>query len=187
MFTMFKHTLWISLFLSSLSFAHSQNCSDPAIVQFVQKAKGVVHDIKYMTLATADVSAAPWNTPLYTAYEANFRSFYWISEKTSHHSQNVRANNRVFVVIYDSTAPGREGFGVYMQGQAYELNEVPDIAKGVKAIFERAEAAFPSPTEYQGTRPQRIYKFLPLKFWVNTVVEIDGKEIDKRVEITDCI
>jgi general stress protein 26 len=73
----------------------------------------ILKNIRYATIATASKDGKPWNSPVafYMDHELNI---YWSSDKNSQHSQNIRANNEVFIVIYDSTVQEAEGEGVYI-------------------------------------------------------------------------
>ncbi len=46
----------------------------------------------------------PWNSPVYSAFDKDY-NFYWASWKENQHSKNIKENEKVFVVIYDSTVP----------------------------------------------------------------------------------
>ena len=179
--------LFLILILVSPSLAiSSQHCSDAAVVQLVTKAKKELNDRLYLTLASADFWGSPWNTPVYTGFD-EFYNFFWISEKTSRHSRNIRHNSRAFVVIYNSTAPEGTAFGVYMQGHAYETPNPLELSYGLKLIALRAGVPTPPASQYQGSYPQRIYRFTPQKIWVNTVILLDGKLVDRRIDLTECM
>ncbi len=175
------------LILCSSSFVFaSVDCTDDTIIQLVTKAKKELNDRLYLTLASADVFGSPWSTPLVTAFNQDY-TFFWMSEKTSQHSKNIHQNNRVFAVVYDSTVPAGTGFGVYMQGRAYKLENYQEITYGIQILAEKIGIPPPPASDYQGAFPQRIYKFYPQKFWVNTVIEKDTKFVDRRIEITHCM
>lgn len=177
--------LCLILFRSGLAFS-VEDCSDPTIANLVLRAKNEIQDRQYLTLASSNLQGDPWNSPVYTAFDSTY-SFFWISDKNSRHSKNLRDNSKVFVVIYDSTAILGTGFGVYMQGHAYELNRVDEIAYGLQQIEERADALLPPPENFQGTFRDRVYKFIPEKFWVNVFIEIKDEFVDRRVNITKCM
>lgn len=103
-------------------------------------ATKILKNIKYMTLATVCADGSPWNTPLAPTPSRDL-IFRWGSNENSVHSQNVRNEKRVFVVIYDSTAPEGSGEGVYMKGIAEELNEHEGVLK--------------------------MYRFIPQNIWIN--------------------
>lgn len=124
----------------------------------LEGAVKILKKIQYMTLATVCPDGSPWNTPLAPTFDNNL-VFRWGSNEHSVHSQNVRNERRVFVVIYDSTAPEGTGEGVYMKGEAEELDE------------------------FEGTL--RMYQFLPHQMWINDEEKNpDGSfKKDVRVEL----
>ena len=109
-----------------------------------------------MTLATVCADGSPWNTPLAPTPSRDL-IFRWGSNEGSIHSQNVRNEKRVFIVIYDSTVPEGVGEGVYMKGMAEELDE------------------------YEGTL--RMYRFIPKQIWINDVENNDDGSFKKDVRI----
>jgi hypothetical protein len=181
--------LFLGLILNSsllLAAKPEENCADPAIAALVLKAKQEISERIYLTLATSDFAGHPWNSPVYTAYDARY-GFYWISEKSSRHSQNLSFNPESAVVIYNSSAPLFSGFGVYMQGSAKELNRIAQISKGLELISARAGLPLPSAEHFQGSNRLRVYKFIPRKFWVNTQVQVGAELVDRRLQITSCM
>ncbi len=188
---MFTKIRRLSLFLFLISnnpcFAiPSVNCADPEMAQLVEKAKKEISDRIYLTLATTKNSDSPWNTPLYTAFDPQY-TFFWLSDKLSQHAKNIRNNKHAFAVIYDSNAPLFSGFGVYIEGNAFQLEDTDAITSGIKLITDRAGAPTIPSEFFQGTYRSRIFKFVPRHFWVNSVVNVDGIYLDSRIEITDCI
>ena len=107
----------------------------------------ILRDIKYMTIATVCADGSPWNSPVAHSPLKDL-VFYWGSTENSIHSQNIRRDKRIFVVIYDSTAPEGTGEGVYMKGEAEELDEVEGLI--------------------------RMYRFIPKQIWINDA-EKDAK------------
>jgi general stress protein 26 len=67
------------------------------------KAKAVLDAIDYATLATVTKDGDPWNTPLAAFRFNDDYTFYWASWQNNHHSQNIRANGKAFIAVYDST------------------------------------------------------------------------------------
>lgn len=167
----------------------AMDCSSPEITSILSKAKNEISHRLYITLATVDKNSSPWNAPVYTAYDNQY-TFYWMSATTSQHSQNIRANGKTFAVIYDSTVPEGTGFGVYLRGNSYELNEanVNEIKHGISVIASRIQRPYRRPaSEFLSPNPRRVYKFIPSQAWVNAIIMVDGKKVDKRVEITKCL
>ncbi len=106
----------------------------------LQSAVNILKTLKYMTLATVCEDGSPWNSPVAHSPLKEL-IFYWGSTEDSVHSQNIRRDKRVFVVVYDSTAPEGTGEGVYMKGYAEELDEVEGLV--------------------------RMYRFIPEQVWIN--------------------
>ena len=109
-----------------------------------------------MTIATVCADGSPWNTPLAPTPSKDL-IFRWGSNEDSVHSQNIRNEKRVFVVIYDSTAPEGAGEGIYMKGEAEELNE------------------------YEGTL--KMYRFIPQQIWINDEEKNDDGSFKKDIRV----
>src|SRR5690348_5423268 len=92
-----------------------------------KKSAEILKKIIYITLATVSKDGQPWNSPVYSAFDKDL-NFYWASDKEGVHSQNVRANSKVFVVVYDSTMAEGTGEGVYMKGKAIELTDKEEVS-----------------------------------------------------------
>jgi len=124
----------------------------------ITSAAVIIKKIKYMTIATVCADGSPWNTPLAPTPNKDL-IFLWGSDENSVHSQNIRKEKRVFAVVYDSTVPEGFGEGVYMKGEAEELNE------------------------YEGAL--RMYHFTPEKIWINDEERNDDGSFkkDRRVEL----
>jgi general stress protein 26 len=156
--------------------------------ELTSKAKKVINDILYITIATCNKNGQPWNSPVYSAFDENY-NFYWASWKENQHSKNVKENEKVFVVIYDSTVPESTGFGVYMRGKARQLEakDVVEIVKSLKLLYSRKTKKPRKPEEFLGILPRRIYKFVPEQVWVNSEGEVKGYFVDSRIDITSDI
>lgn len=166
-----------------------QNCSSPQMAQIISRAKDEINNRLYITLATVDNHSSPWNAPVYTAFDKKHH-FYWMSSLTSQHSQNIRGNGKTFAVIYNSTVPEGTGFGVYLRGNSYELKstDIDDINHGIEVIASRINRPYTRPaSEFLYPNPRRVYKFIPHQAWVNTIITVDGKRVDRRLEITRCL
>jgi len=156
--------------------------------ELITKAKKVINDILYITIATCDKNNQPWNSPVYSAFDKNY-NFYWASWRENQHSKNIKHNEKVFVVIYDSTVPEGTGFGVYMRGKARQLEarDVIEIAKSLKLLYSRKNKKPRKLEEFLSILPRRIYKFIPEQVWVNSDGDIKGNFVDSRIDITSGI
>src|SRR3989344_4776521 len=102
----------------------------------VEKAHRIIEKILYITIATVSKDGRPWNSPVYCAFDEDY-NFYWASWRENQHSKNIKENNNVFIVIYDSTVPEGTGEGVYVQAKAYELNDGEEIKHALKYLDGR--------------------------------------------------
>ena len=153
--------------------------------QYVERAKRIINKLLYITIATSSKDGIPWNSPVYSAFDEDY-NFFWASDQNGQHSKNIAENNKVFIVIYDSTVPEGTGEGVYIQAKAYKLEEPKDIEHGLKYLDGRVNKKKDQKTriaEFQGDNPRRVYKAVPEKVWVNDDGDINGKYIDIRIEV----
>ena len=150
----------------------------------IDRAKQIISEIIYITIASVSKEGLPWNTPVYSAFDSSY-NFFWASDKNGQHSQNVRNNPNVFLVIYTPTAPEGTGKGVYVKAKAVELTDEAEIKRGIALLYSRKgqDPAKRKPDEFLGEYPRRIYKAVPEKFWINGKGDVNGNYIDTRAEI----
>lgn len=154
--------------------------------KYENRAKKIIEKILYITIATASKDAVPWNSPVYSAFDEDY-NFYWASDQNGQHSKNIAENNKVFLVIYDSTVPEGTGEGVYVQATAHMLTDEEDIRNALKYLDGRVKKQKDPKTrvaEFQGDKPRRLYKAVPEKFWMNGDGDINGDYIDIRMEVS---
>lgn len=148
-----------------------------------QRAVKIIKRILYITIATSNKLGVPWNTPVYYAFNKDY-NFYWISWRKNQHSKNIKENNQIFIVIYDSTALEGQGHGVYIQAKAYEISDNKEVAYALKHLDGRInKLGRHKISQFQGNKPRRIYKAIPEKVWVNTDIRVNGEFVDDRIEI----
>lgn len=147
------------------------------------KAQSILNRIKYATLATVDADGNPWNAPVYFIYNEDY-NLYWASVTQSQHSQNIKANGKVFIVVYDSTVPWSTDTGVYIEAVASEVTDPQVLAKACQLRKARVPEANQPPEAFMGDSPRRIYCAKPQHIWLNTGDKVDGHFIDTRVEAT---
>lgn len=151
---------------------------------FNKRAKEIIEKILYITIATCGKDGKPWNSPVYSAFDEHY-NFYWASWKENQHSKNIKENNNVFLVIYDSTVPEGTGEGVYIQAKAYELTDEEEIEIALGYLYKRKgqDSKKRKPEEFLGDHPRRVYKAVPEKIWMNDVGDVNGNYVDKRIEV----
>ncbi|KKQ89587.1 MAG: hypothetical protein UT12_C0011G0043 [Candidatus Curtissbacteria bacterium GW2011_GWC2_38_9] len=151
--------------------------------ELIKRAKTIISKILYITIATSNKLGIPWNTPVYSAFDKDY-NFYWISWRKNQHSKNIKENSQIFIVIYDSTAVEGQGHGVYIQAKAYELDDNKEVEYALKYLDGRInKTGRHKASQFQGSKPRRIYKAVPEKVWVNTDIRINGEFVDDRIEI----
>src|ERR671933_588985 len=120
--------------------------------QLNKRAKAIIEKILYIAIATASKDGTPWNSPVYSAFDENY-NIYWASDQNGQHSKNIAENDKIFIVIYDSTVPEGTGEGVYIQAKAYKLEDPKDIENGLKYLEGRVDKKKyrrPRVAEFQG-------------------------------------
>lgn len=146
------------------------------------KAKAVLDSIAYITVATTDRSGQPWNTPVAGFHFDDDYILYWASWAENQHSKNIRDNDRVFVVVYDSTpADAKPSAGVYLIGKAKELTDEQEVMRAA-LVFKDDQFNPSDGTQYIDQKPRRIYKFIPSEIWMNSDSEVQGNFVDTRIK-----
>ena len=130
------------------------------------RAKEIIENVIYITLATVDESGQPWNTPLFSAYDKNY-NFYWGSSRESQHSKNISFSSKVFIVIYDSIVPSGQGEGVYVKAKASELKDPAEIRKAHKLLQDRRPEPYWKLDHFIDETPISLYKAVSEKIWMN--------------------
>ncbi len=144
-------------------------------------ARSVIKSTRYITLATVDAAGQPWNAPVAGFPDEHF-NFYWASDQKTQHSQNIRANGKAFVVIYNSARSDEEAWGVYLHGTAQEISD--ETTANHAAHLFKDDPYLPSDgSAYLGAHPRRIYQFTPEKVWMNDGEGEGADYVDFRVEV----
>ena len=148
-----------------------------------EHAKEIIEKILYITIASVSKDGVPWNSPVYSSHDEEY-NFFWASLHQSQHSRNIKENNRVFIVIYDSTVPEGTGEGVYIQAKVYELSDEKEITHASKYHYGRTNKEPRPASDFVGDQRIRMYKAVPEKVWTNTYDKVDGRNVDGRIEIS---
>lgn len=149
-----------------------------------ERARAILSQVLYITLATSSPDGLPWNTPVYAAFDEAYH-FFWVSPYQARHSQNIRTNNRVAIVVYNSTALENTDKGVYIQATAYELTDEQEIAHALAALKRRGWENPPPVQEVleSSISPRRVYKAISERMWISSVESINGYNVDARAEV----
>jgi uncharacterized protein YhbP (UPF0306 family) len=146
-----------------------------------ERAREIFEQIKHVTVATVSDDCQPWNTAVFTAFDKN-GNIYWGSHVNSQHSKNIRANGKVFLLIYNSTTPAGTGLGLYIKATCTELNDTKEVRFAHSLLQARRIIPYWSLEAVQGKTPVRLYKATPEQVWTNGEGQVDGYYIDTRVE-----
>jgi len=154
------------------------------------RAREIVQRLLYLTVATASGQGQPWNSPVYAAYDEH-SNFYWSSSPEAQHSRNIRENDKVFLVIYDSTVPEGKGEAVYVEATAAALEDPAEIGQAKLGLARRASKPINSETDrLLAIGAQCIYRARSKRAWTNSFESDDkGRYVrDIRIEIpVDCL
>lgn len=145
------------------------------------KARSILDRLYYATVSTVDLNGNPWNTPVYCAYDERYH-VYWGSHVGSQHSQNIRANHKAFIVVYDSTVTPGDGEGVYMQVHVEEITDEKEIMAGHKLLQDRRPNEYWKLAQLQPESPVHLFRAIPERIWMNGTGSKDGQYIDIRTE-----
>lgn len=151
--------------------------------ELIKRAKEIVEKIIYITIASVTPEGKPWNSPVYSAYDKDTYTFYWVSPKEAQHSKNIIENPNVFLAIYDSTVPEGTGEGVYVQAKASVVTDLKEMTRAIYLLYTRKKKSLRDVSRFLDLKPRRIYKAMPEKVWLNSTERIGDEGIDIRIEI----
>lgn len=157
------------------------------MVNHLEEARKIIQNNIYMTIATSDKKGNPWISPVAFSYDSD-HNLYWASEKTSKHSKLIKKNNKVAVVIFDSSAPEGQGNGVYLIGNATEVKE-KELEHAIKVLYSRKKkdseySKFNNIKDFSGKSPWRMYKIVPRSFWIlKDNVKVKGYPVDRKIDV----
>jgi general stress protein 26 len=102
-------------------------------------ARGIVDEIAFMTIASADADGKPWASPVWFAHD-NYAEFLWISRPETRHSENIARRPEVSIVIFDSRTPIDTGRGVYIEATAGQVTDDAEIERLMSLFSKRSVA-----------------------------------------------
>jgi nitroimidazol reductase NimA-like FMN-containing flavoprotein (pyridoxamine 5'-phosphate oxidase superfamily) len=100
-----------------------------------QRAAHLIRSQDHMTIATADSAGVPWVSPVFYAPAANLE-LYWVSDVSARHSQNIRHNPAVAIVVYQ-TVPTTDA--VYITARAVELDQEAEIRHAIQVMKQKPQ------------------------------------------------
>lgn len=148
-----------------------------------ERARAILLDIQYLTIATSSLDGEPWNSPVYCSFDEQ-GNFYWASDPASRHSANLATNPLLVGVVYDSTAPAGTGEGVYLKARAELLHSSSEVARARTALLARLGLRMNDADDFTASRAISCYRATPTALWINGIVDEAGVYVkDCRVEL----
>jgi nitroimidazol reductase NimA-like FMN-containing flavoprotein (pyridoxamine 5'-phosphate oxidase superfamily) len=147
-----------------------------------KRAKEIIDEIMYVTIASVTEDGMPWNSPVFSAYDQDY-NFYWGTHKDSQKAKNIHSNPNVFLTIYNSKVPAGTGEGVYIKATAKEVTNPDEIRRVFDLLKSRHATSFWDFAAVSDEGPIRLYKATPQQAWMNDDGRKKGHYIDIRTEI----
>jgi hypothetical protein len=112
----------------------------------VERARRMLTQNQYLTLATADESGRPWATTVWYAAWQRTRpadaldlELVWLSRPEAQHSHNLLVRPEVGISVFDSGQPAGTGDGLQLSAVAAEVD--PSVLDETAAVFSEASLA----------------------------------------------
>jgi general stress protein 26 len=137
--------------------------------EWIDDVTSLLFESNFMTLASVGGDGLPWVSPVEFACDDGLR-FYWFSPIDARHSQNVRANPRAALSIYDCAYVPLTGqpTALYGEGPVEELHRseleavLPSLERWVSWRDEGRETPRPGRRDrFDGDSPWRLYRVTP--------------------------
>ena len=122
----------------------------------------------YVVLATADASGVPWASPVWFAIQEPV-TFFWVSYPGARHSENIAAQPRIAMVVFDSTVQPLTGQAVYMTANADQVTDPQEVAHAVDVFSlesRRQGLSALSLDEVTGSARLRMYRARVEDYWI---------------------
>jgi len=139
------------------------------------KARAIIDDGAFMTLATADANGVPWASPVWYAPDG-YSELLWVSDPNARHSRNIAVRPEIAIVIFDSRQTPGDGLAVYMEARAGQVG-----ADRLGAFNTRGAAqGLPEwgPEKVREPARHRLYRAVVSEHWVLR------DDIDERVPVS---
>ncbi|MDE1851938.1 MAG: pyridoxamine 5'-phosphate oxidase family protein [Candidatus Micrarchaeota archaeon] len=151
-----------------------------AFGNFKEKARSIIDRNRYLVLATSGKDGKPWACPVFFVRDNDY-NFYFMSATDSRHVKNIRDNENVAVVVFDSNVEVGNSDEVQAEGKAEEVGK--SELKRVIGIY--AKKLYPKspmqPTERY--RPEDYSGASEFKFFKITIGKLYTTGPERRVEV----
>ena len=134
----------------------------------------ILRNTMYSTIATSAPSGQPYAAPMFTVYDPARQAIYWCAARTSQHGLNIQSGSPVFIVTYDSMAPGGKGAGVYLRCKAGELTDMERKSEVHALLITKHQAPYWSLEDLEAESPIALFEATIEEAWINKDKEIEG-------------
>ncbi len=147
---------------------------------YEEKARQIIEENNYMVLATSDTEATPWAATVFYACSNDYR-FYFLSAIDSRHAENITANPKVAIAIFDSRQKMGRTDGIEIEARVSVVKKegiTEAITLYSKKVFPRSDMPPTDryiPSQYLPPSEFRFFEAVPSKIFVTGV--------DRRVEV----
>jgi uncharacterized protein YhbP (UPF0306 family) len=122
--------------------------------------------IKHVTLGTLDDEGKPWVVVVGLSYDNKF-NVIWQSRKDTMHSQYIAKRPEVGICIFGNL-PEVGNVGFYAKAKAREVTDEQELAEKLEVRFSQIGKPVPSPADFVGDSPMRIYYAEIDEAWINS-------------------
>jgi hypothetical protein len=147
------------------------------------RAKEIIQRTHIVTLATVSSDGEPRSTPVTAAWDER-HVCYWTSYRDTEHSKNIRANQSIFISLFDPESPPLTASGVYIKAQATELTDADEIIHAARYVYSSKGKTPREASEFMGESIKRMYKAIPEQCWVSLREDYEVDPAASRKEIT---
>jgi len=157
-----------------------QKRNDKQVRDHLKRAKEMLKDARFASIATVNADGTPHNSPLYLVVDDTVEHICFGSHPESLHVQNINRTGNIFAVVYDMTLT--EGFyvGLYIRavnGRELSGTELDAGLQALNATRRREGRESLTAAYYQGVTPQRMYGADIAELWVNVVDQDDSGNV----------
>lgn len=134
--------------------------------------------IKHVTIGTLDDDGKPWVVVVSLSYDNKY-NVIWQSRNDTEHSKYIASRPDVGICIFNNF-PDIGNVGIYAKARAYEITDEQELAEKLKIRFDLLGKPVPSPTDFIGDSPMRLYYAEVDEMWINSA-DFVKREVDLEV------
>jgi nitroimidazol reductase NimA-like FMN-containing flavoprotein (pyridoxamine 5'-phosphate oxidase superfamily) len=138
------------------------------------KARAIIDEGVFMTLATADADGVPWASPVWYAPDG-YSELLWVSDPNARHSRNIAVRPQIAIVIFDSRQTPGDGLAVYMEARAEKVDPGRLGAFNARSVAQGLVEW--GPEKVQEPARHRLYRAVVSEHWVLR------DDIDERIPV----